>query len=1093
MLGPLEVRDDSGSVIEVSGTRLRALLILLALRPGQVAPASYLIDELWGEQLPADALNALQALVSRLRRAVPEATVGSRPAGYLLTLDRDSVDVFRFERLAAHGHARLAADPAEAARTLTTALALWRGPALADIAETEAGRSAIARLDELRLAALEDRADAELRLTAAGNKAAVDPRPDGPLVAELEGLLAANPARETLAGLLMRALTAAGRRGEALTVYQRVRERLADQLGTDPSPGLAALHTQILRGDGAARGPVAVSSRPAVSAVQAAATGSNLRAELTSFVGREADLGQVGILLREHRLVTLTGPGGSGKTRLAVEAARAALDALPGGAWLAELAPVTDPADVAPAVLSAFGLREQALLQVSRTMPGGDARTAEGGADPLDRLAAALATRQALLVLDNCEHLVASAATLADRVLARCPEMRILATSREPLNITGEVRWPVGPLALPPEQPEWPGSYAAVLLFTERARAVSPGFELTAGNADAVARICRALDGMPLAIELAAARTRTMAPEQIAARLDDRFRLLTDGSRTALPRHQTLRAVVDWSWDLLDEAERALLRRLSVFAGGATLAAAERVCAGPPVPAEDVFDLLTALADKSLLTVRQAEDGPRYGMLEIIKAYARERLAEAGEPEALRRAHGRYFLGLVDENLEEQLGPGQLGWLRRVAADQDNLHAAVRGAIAARDGELAAALVGAAGWYWWLRSLKKEGGDLAAEALEMIAALPDAARRAIDPGRLAIAYGMGGLLTFDTPRQGGAPALFETASQLAARLPQEDNPVLRITAALAEVVGTRRPPPFPAVEAAVADPYPWVSAMARILRGQISLNYGQPAAAEADFRAAVASFAEVGERWGLAMSVGSLAMLEGWDGLFAAAAEHYHQAAELAGELGTTEDEVQFRLWLARQLWLLGGSDRGRSRGELARALQGAEELNWPEVTAFAGYMAGDLARLDGDLAAARAHLGRAEAAAAQTGVVSQIRAVTQVCLGYLAAAEGDLAAAQAHHERAIADALPTKDSPVIAGALAGLANLAFREGDPERAATLLGAAVGVRGTMDRSVPDEAELAATVSGVLGEAKYDAAFQRGRGVSLATLEEVLASH
>jgi predicted ATPase len=472
-------------------------------------------------------------------------------------------------------------------------------------------------------------------------------------VADLEGLLAASPTRETLAALLMRALAADGRRGAALTVYERTRERLADELGADPSPPLAALHLELLRANG----------RPAPGAATAAGPADpdrvgNLPAALTSFLGREGDLGGVGALLREHRLVTLTGPGGAGKTRLAVEAARMTLagdaspaeTAFPGGAWLAELAPVTDPADVAPAVLGAFGLREQALLvtrqlharPANRPAAGtgapGTGEADDGQEDALERLIGALAGRRALLVLDNCEHLIAAAATLADRVLAHCPGLRVLATSREPLNIIGEALWPVGPLAESP----------AERLFAERAAAGAPGFALTAGNAPAVSRNCRALDGMPLAIELAAARTRTMMPAHIADRLDQRFRLLTGGSRTALPRHQTLRAVVDWSWDLLDDGERALLRRLSVFTGGAALEAAERVCAAAPVAAEDVLDLLTALADKSLLVVRQTEDGPRYRMLETIREYGRERLAEAGETEPLRRAHAAYFLRFAE-------------------------------------------------------------------------------------------------------------------------------------------------------------------------------------------------------------------------------------------------------------------------------------------------------------------------------------------------------------------------------------------------------------------------------------------------------------
>jgi predicted ATPase len=279
-----------------------------------------------------------------------------------------------------------------------------------------------------------------------------------------------------------------------------------------------------------------------------------------------------------------------------VEAGRAELAAMPGGVWLAELAPVTDPADVPQAVLAAMGLRERALVLAGRSAGAADEAEA-----PLDRLVSALGSKRALLVLDNCEHLLGAAAVLADRVLASCPQMRILATSREPLNITGEMLWPVGPLALPPDGPDpAPDEIAAcasVRLLVQRARAARPGFEVTKANAAAVAGICRALDGMPLAIELAAARLRAMSPEQVASRLDDRFRLLTGGSRTAMPRHQTLRAVVDWSWDLLSDAERAVWRRFSVFTGGAGLSAAEQVCAGGPAPAVDVLDLLTALVE----------------------------------------------------------------------------------------------------------------------------------------------------------------------------------------------------------------------------------------------------------------------------------------------------------------------------------------------------------------------------------------------------------------------------------------------------------------------------------------------------------------
>ena len=1136
MLGPVEVRDGAGCLVEISGARLRALLVLLALRPGQLVPAGFLIDELWESSAPAGAGNALQALVSRLRRALPDGAVASRPGGYQLAVEREHIDVFVFERLAERGRALLAAgDPAGAVAVLREALDLWRGPALTDAGESESVRASVVRLAELRLGATEARIDAELRLGSPGTAPA--------LVAELEGLLAEHPLRETLTGLVMRALAASGRRGAALAAYERVRERLADELGADPSSQLAALHLEILRdaedGRGAANRPAAAGKGADGQGASGEAVGlgyererdvggvgaggrahggagdgvarTNLRAELTSFVGREDDLERVGDLLREHRLVTLTGPGGAGKTRLAVEAARSALGARSGGAvsggvWLAELAPVTDPAEVAPTVLGAFGLREQALLYQGRTM-GGAAGGRGTEADALERLVAALAARRALLVLDNCEHLVGAAATVADRVLAGCPGMRILATSREPLNISGETLWPVGPLELPPDRMAEGRSYASVALFEQRARAVSPGFSVTAANAEAVHRICRALDGMPLAIELAAARMRSMTAEQVAARLDDRFRLLTGGSRTALPRHQTLRAVVDWSWDLLDDRERALLRRLSVFAGGGTLEAAEDICAGLPAPgvasavagpgvaAEDVFDLLAALVDKSLLVVRHTQHGPRYRMLEIIRAYGRERLAEAGETEEIRRRHAAYFLGLAESNQHALLGAGQLDSLRRLAAEQDNLHAAVRGAVAARDAETAAGLVGAIGMYWWLRSLKVEGGDLAIDTLGLVDRLTDAERAGLfradaARNRLAMAYAIGGMLTFDSERSGLAADWLLKATALGDEIADGGSPLLQLAEPLRRLVagdGLTSPGVF---DKAVDYPHPWIGGVGRLLRGQVELNVGAVQAAEADFHAAQETLAKVGERWGTAVSLSSLATLAGWRGDYAAAVGFDERALVLLTELESPEDEVQARLNLARDLWLAGGSERERSRAELTLALRDADALGWPEVTANAAYTAGQLARMDGDLEAARAHLERGAEIAARPGLPGQLAAVIGSSLGYLAAAAGDLTTARGLHQRALRSALGTGDGPVIAQVVAGLADVALREGDPMRAATLLGASEGLRGTRDRSISDEVLVAEAVRGALTSADWDAAFQRGRGVTLATLDAVL---
>jgi DNA-binding SARP family transcriptional activator len=542
ILGPLEACDAAGRAVPIRGARLRQLLVRLAIDPGAAVAADRLAEDLWPDGQPADAGNALQALVSRLRGAAGRGIVEHGPGGYRLAVEPGAVDAVEFERLVTAGRAALAGgDPAGGAAQLRRALALWRGPALADARDAPFAAAAVARLEELRLAAAEDRIDADLALGRGAG-----------LVPETEQLSAAHPLRERLRGQHMRALQAAGRQADALAVYHEVRRLLADQLGVDPSPALAAVYQDILHGTPApATPPPTASPAPAPAAGLANHRYTNLPAQLTSFVGRDVELRQVAKLLSGARLVTLTGPGGAGKTRLSVEAAAGELEHAPDGVWFVPLAPVRDPLDIPQAVLAALGVPEPGHLRDS----------AEAGrvllVPPLDRLADVLAAQRLLLVLDNCEHMVGAVAELADRVLSGAPGVRVLATSREPLGITGETLCPVPPLPLPPADAGAAAAmeFPAVRLFADRAAAVRPGFTVDDATAEPVVRICRALDGVPLAIELAAARLRALTPGQVADRLGDRFRLLSVGSRTALPRHQTLRAIVDWSWELLDETE----------------------------------------------------------------------------------------------------------------------------------------------------------------------------------------------------------------------------------------------------------------------------------------------------------------------------------------------------------------------------------------------------------------------------------------------------------------------------------------------------------------------------------------------------------
>jgi predicted ATPase/DNA-binding SARP family transcriptional activator len=1036
MLGPLEVRDRDGAPVPVSGARLRTLLIELALAPGKLVPTAQLVDAVWGDEPPAGAGNALQALVSRLRRALPEAVVESHPAGYRLLIDPSAVDVTRFERLVADGRAALPDDPARAASTLRAALSLWRGPALLDVAGVDFFQPTLTRLDELRLTATEVRVEADLQLGRGAG-----------LVIELTALVAEHPLRERMVGALMRALSEAGRPAEALTVYERIRQTLADQLGADPSPELSAVHTAALRGQ--------IDKAPAPTAEAARRT--NLRTPLTSFVGRDADVSVVSELVDDYRLTTLVGPGGFGKTRLAVEVARAMLDQMPDGVWLVELAAVADGTDVPAAVLAALDLREPSL--VGR----------EKAEDPVGRLIAALRSRSALLVLDNCEHVIAAAAALADRLLAECPRLRVLATSREPMGITGEAVWPVDPLNLPPEDADGHDvlGYDAVRLLVDRARPVRPGFTVTNDNASAVARICRVLDGMPLAIELAAARLRTMAVAQLAERLDDRFRLLTGGSRTAVPRHQTLRAVVDWSWELLSDAERVVLRRLAVFIGGATLEAAQRVCADATVTADHVPDLVAALVDKSLL-VLSGDEIPRYRMLETIKAYGLDRLDEAGEREDLRRAHARYFVELAETAAPHLRRAEQLVWLRRLKADHDNLNAALRGAIAAGDALTSVRLVAAAGWYWWLSGHKAEAMELATEAVAVPGAADDEARAtACAMVAWFASAGLGGLEQ--------AEPWIRTAQQLTKRI-DHPGPLLRYVVEMGALMQSENAPGLSAQDVMrplIADEDPWVRAVARLTRNRM-LRAGEQ---EADIQQALVEFRSIGERWGISYALATLADLAARRGDLIVALDYGEQAADVLAELGAVEDMVFLKAREAQLRWLVG--DETGSAAAMAQAEEDAASVGWPDAVAGVAYFKADLARWAGDATTARDELSHAEAVLGQAGMDPVFRAMILDSFAYLDAADGDLDSAGARREEALAIALGSRDDGLVSQVLVGVADQAVRRGYPALAARLLAASEGISGGPDLSRPDSAQVEAITRTALGEPQFADAIKQAR--------------
>ncbi|MFI6075501.1 BTAD domain-containing putative transcriptional regulator [Actinoplanes sp. NPDC051343] len=1002
VLGPLELRDRDGEALPVAGARLRALLILLALDANRVVSTERLIDGVWADEPPAAATNALQALVSRLRRTTAELVVEAMPNGYRLVIDADRVDVHRFLRLVQRS-------PAEA-------LALWRG----DLDFPEAARADAVRLIELKLAA--QRRHLAEQMT----------RRD--VVPELEGLVAADPLDERLVVLLIRALKGNGQVSRALEVFAETRRRLADQLGTDPSAELAELHLELLRADPPVRR-------------------GNLPAEVSSFVGRDSDVRTVKELIAGNRLVTLLGPGGSGKTRLSVEVG----SRLPGEVWRVELAPLTDPTEIPQAIMTALGLRGQ--VQLGRPV-------AKAG----DSLVEALAGREMLLILDNCEHLVAAAAEVGDALLRAAPGLRLLTTSREPLGIPGERLHAVEPLALPPvgAGASVASGFPSVRLLLDRAAA----FRLADDNAEAVVRVCRALDGMPLAIELAAARLRTLPVAVLADRLADRFRLLTGGSRTALPRHQTLRAVVDWSWDLLGEGERRLWRRFALFHGGADVTMVERVC-------DTDVDLLAALVDKSLLVL-----GPdaRYRMLETIREYGLERLAEAGETESQRLALARYLLALATEAEPHLRGRDQVAALGRLGEEHDNLHAAVRAAIDAGDGATAYALVARLGWYWWLSGHRIEGATLASE----VTTLPYAAADSEDVGlshTFAAINGLEGAIAIDEVQRHFFAAEAHGAG------PDARHPGLRLIRPLAGVF--EQPDAsagFEAVEPLFDDPDPWLRATARMITAHLRLNFGQSSeSAAADMREALAGFRAIGERWGIGFSLSALGDMAAADGDFAQAVRWQYEALALVREVGIREDLPQMEVKLAHQLWMAG--ELAEARRMLKQSRQSAEEIGLPEVLASVQSGYATFARLEGNLDEARAAVAVAAERMENPTFAPQFRAQTRSTMGSIEAAAGDFSAARSHHAAALRLAVASRDQPVIAFALVGVADLALRQGDPEQAAFLLGAADAVRGSRDRSVPDTDRIIVQARAALGDAGFADAYGKAAEVTVATATEI----
>jgi predicted ATPase/DNA-binding SARP family transcriptional activator len=826
LLGPFEVLA-GGTPADVGGSKRQALLAMLALRNGRVVGVDMLIDGLWGSELPSSPRNALHHHVARLRAALGEDAIVGSADGYALHGAR--VDALRFEELLAEIRDALRDDDVRsAADAVASALALWRGPALQGLTETQWFSAEARRLETLHVDALEEQFEVALALGEHRE-----------LVSALRSALADNPFRERLWGQLMLSLYRSGRQADALEAFQEARRVLADELGLEPGPDLRRLQEAILAHD------------PAIAAVPVdRGRRGNLPAPSTSFVGRDEELGQVGARVREHRLVTLTGPPGVGKSRLAVETARALADEFVDGIWLVQFSRADGAADALRLLANVVDVR---------------------GSDPLARVMARLRDARALLVLDACEHVRDEAARIVSMVLAECPDVGILATSREALHVAGEVRVPVAPLGV-----------AAVDLFVERARAARPGFDVDDEALALAAEIARRVDRLPLAIELAAARTNVLGLAELVSILERREALLHDGPASD-PSRTALRELVEWSYDLLHGDEKTLLNQLAVHRGGASLASLVAVAATHGLNEATVTYLIAALVDKSIVFASFSGGAARYDMLDTVREYVLGGLAESGGLGAARAAHAEYFAGLADNARVELRGSDWLRWERRLQVENDNFWAALAYAREALNPAVALRL-GTLGWYFALAERVSEGRrflDLALSTtsdeapieplIEQLAVLCYLATEELDLAA-ALAAGERALAlaaTADAPRERG---LAQLAFALAlAQSGQAD----RADALARDALTTLE---------AVGDD--WGSAAAAIIRATGAAAAGDVATVAA-MAAAIQRHADAIDYD--AFRVPSL-LLEAWVAERrdepAAAAEAYRRALELAGRIG---------------------------------------------------------------------------------------------------------------------------------------------------------------------------------------------------------------
>ena len=861
------------------------------------------------------------------------------------------------------------------------------------------------------------------------------------VVADLEPMLARDPTLESLAGLLMVALYRGGRQADALNVYARTRSTLDEALGLEPTAALRSLHERVLRqdpslGTQADPSPPTPTPRRPEGPKRGGATPTNLPATVRPLIGRDPELDSLTELLTGARLLSLVGPGGAGKTTLAIAAAVRVAGTFPDGAFEVRLSPVTAPEQVPVAFADALGV----------PLDG-----AAADSDVRQRLVAFLGRRRVLLLVDNCEHVIDAAAGLVDQILGGCPAVTVLATSREALAVPDEIQIAVGPLASAPEGT--PAArildFPAAQLFVERARSVRPGTVFGTEELLAVGRIARSLDGIPLALELAAARVAAMSPGEISGRLEQRFSLLTSGARTAETRQQTLRATVDWSHALLSEQEQRVFRRLSVFRGGCTLAAAEAVVSDAQLSTGHVLDTVGRLVDRSMLV---AEPGPvtRYRMLETVRHYAAERLEAAAEADELGDRHASYYAALVEQTESDLRGHGQRDAFRRLRIDQANIRAALAHlAGSADDLDGALTMAGSLGLFWHLgRHL--EGREVLGRLLAAGGGSPQARARALQA--VSLVERPRACLVHPSPRCAQTAeeslAMFEATGDLSRAA------LSRVLLAVEGVTGTgaeRTANLLAGAEAEFArEGDEWGGAVIGFVRMEIALKRGDAAAAVPTGRAAAAAFRGLDDPWGLSAVLYHL----GWGlrqfGRFTESARVLEEAIDVATAAGLF-NTVQ---WAMADLGVahLCLGDLDAARDAFDRAVVASENVGDGAGEILADYGYGLLALGTGAWAEARARFTRAESGFGSLGTPVP-QAASLVGLARLDETAGEPARGRRRYEEVLVAGRSAGEPGLCATALEGLARLTAAEGSREAAQHLMSQASALRATAGRPAP----------------------------------------